>query len=90
MWLTCIEQETGNDKVYLHKLFRTWWLGTEMITVLGNDISDLKSTTKLDTNQFKQYLDKIQIFASTELGITLPDPKDRDFDRFKDYYSKFI
>ncbi len=90
MWLTCIEQETGNDKNDLHLLFRRDYLGTELKVVLGNDISEPKSTKILDTSQFKQYLDKIQIFASSELGIRLPDPKDLEFERFKDYYSKFI
>lgn len=90
MWLTCIEQETGNDKDYLHDHFRTLYIGTELVNVLGSDISRLKSTTTLDTSQFKQYLDKIQIFASTELGIKLPNPEDLEFERFKDYYSKFL
>ena len=90
MWLTCIEQETGNSKDDLHDYFRTIYLGVELRNVLGNDYSRLKSTTILDTYQFKQYLDKIQIFANSELGITLPNPEDLEFERFKDYYSKFI
>jgi hypothetical protein len=34
----------------------------------------------------KDYLDKIQIFASTELGIKLPDPQDQRWDEFYAYY----
>ena len=90
MWLTCIEQETGNDKNDLHFHFRGEYLGVIKKVILGLEKYDLKSTTKLNTSEFKQYLDKIQIFANTELGINLPNPEDKKFEDFKSYYSKFI
>ena len=61
MYMTCIEQETGNDKDNLHDHFRVKWLGYETIEVLGECSERLVSTASLDTNKFKQYLDKIQI-----------------------------
>lgn len=36
--------------------------------------------------QFKHYLDKIQVFAATELSITLPDPDDYHWETFYKYY----
>jgi len=90
LWLTCIEQESGNDKNDLHDHFRTEYIGGEWREVFGSKCFKLKSTTDLDTALFTQYLDKIQIFASTELGVKLPDPKDLEFERFKDYYSKYL
>jgi hypothetical protein len=48
------------------------------------------STTKLLTKQFAEYLEKIVIFASTELGITLPNPEDLRFKEFEEYYSQYL
>jgi hypothetical protein len=92
MWLTCIEQETGNEKNDLHFHFKGEYLIhlTKKINILGIEKYRLISTSELDTLQFTQYLEKIQIFANTELGINLPNPSDLEFERFKDYYSKFI
>ena len=34
------------------------------------------STKKLNTDDFNEYLDKIKIWASTEMGCYIPDPED--------------
>ena len=86
LWLTCIEHETGNDKDDLHEFFKNKWIISENKEVLGEYINIKPSTTKLDTVKFKQYLDKIQIFASTELSISLPNPEDKAFEEFERYY----
>lgn len=90
LWLSCIMDQTGHEKDELHDFFRAKYIGVETCKTFDSEYERIKSTTILDTAQFKQYLDKIQIFASSELGITLPDPKDKDFERFKEYYSKFL
>jgi hypothetical protein len=90
MWLTCIEQETGNEKEDLHDFFRIKYLGGEWREVFGEKCFKIVSTTKLNTDIFRQYLNKVQIFANTELGITLPNPEDRQFEHFKEYYGKFL
>ena len=85
LWLTCIEHETGNDRNDLHDLFKGMFILPVEVEVLGHKIIK-HTTTDKDTAQFKQYLDKIQIFASTELSITLPEPKDKGFEEFYSYY----
>jgi len=90
MWLTCIEQETGNSKEDLHEAFKQMFLGTESILVLGSVLNVTCSSAKLDDSLFSQYMNKVQTFANSELGITLPNPDDLEFERFKDFYSKFI
>jgi hypothetical protein len=40
--------------------------------------------------QFADFLTKIQADAATELGITLPDPKDKYWEEFERYYRQFI
>jgi len=90
LWLTCIEKETGNDKNNLHEFFKAKFLGFEEIDVFDHGVFTVKSTTNLNTSQFKEYLDKIQIFISTELGIELPDPQDKYWSEFYETYKYFI
>ena len=85
LWLTAICFETGNDKTYLHEYFKEKYLTPEIIDVFGEKL-EVKSTTGLNTVQFKYLLDHIQQFASTELAITLPDPNDRRWEEFYDFY----
>ena len=74
MWLNIISQETGNDADDLHELLKIKFLGTEKKVFLGTDIERAKSTTKLNTIEFTNYLDKIETLANS-IGITLPHPE---------------
>jgi hypothetical protein len=87
LWVTCIADETGMDKDAVHFEFKARFIGYEQVKGLF-DVPIMRpiSTTTLDTSQFKQYLDKIQIFASAELGIVLPSPDDKAFEAFNEYY----
>ena len=77
--LTMLEQDTGNDKDDLHEYFKEKWLRDtyKQISVFPDSIGDLtytKSTTKLSTLEMEDYLEKIRVFASRELGCFLPLP----------------
>jgi hypothetical protein len=89
MWLTCLEQETGQEKDSLHDYFREKYLQVTYEQVFDSERKILQSTTKLDTVAMKNYLDKIQVFAATELAVTLPDPEDRYFEEFLSQYERF-
>lgn len=90
LWLSAVEQETGNNKEDLHDYFRAQYLGGEWREIFNDKYFKLKSTTQLNTLQFTNYLNKIQVFANTELSIQLPNPEDLKFEQFKSYYSKFL
>lgn len=90
LWLTCIQEETGNDKNLLHDHFRELYLPVSEHIIFGVMKKSLTSTTTLTTDIFKQYLDKIQFFVSSELGIYLPNPDDLYFEQFNDFYSNKI
>jgi hypothetical protein len=90
LWLACISDETGSDKDELHRYFGDKYLPKVEKIVLYNIVFVPISTTKLGTIQYKNYLDKIQIFASTELGISLPNPNDLIFDQFIEKYKDYI
>lgn len=90
LWLTCLMDETGEHKDNLHEYFKTKFLGVDERQCFGHHFFLPNTTTKLDTLQFKNYLDRIQEFASVELGITLPDPKDLYWEEFYNHYKDFI
>lgn len=90
LWLNCIMDETGEHKDNLHEYFKTKFLGVDDRQCFGHHFFLPNTTTKLDTLQFKNYLDRIQEFASVELGITLPDPKDLYWEEFYNHYKDFI
>jgi len=77
--LTMLEQDTGNDKDDLHSYFKEKWLRSQLI-LKAKKIDDCKfidytqSTTKLTTLEMEDYLEKIRVFASRELGCFLPLP----------------
>lgn len=85
LWLTAIEFETGNERNDLHEFFKTQYLTPEVHDVFGSKI-EVRSTTGLNTVQFKYLLDQVQIFASRELAIHLPDSEDKRWEEFYSYY----
>lgn len=88
MWINCISKETGNEQNDLHEYFGNEWLPKIEVTLFNKQtVVKPISTTKLNTIQFKEYLDKVQVFASSELGLILPNPDDQYFDSMVDYYS---
>lgn len=85
MWLTCIERETGTpkDDVYMYYckkfLMKTIQVGEKWERIYT-------TSSKLNTEQMTEFLNRIQADAAQELGITLPLPEDRFFEQF---YNQF-
>jgi hypothetical protein len=90
LWLTCIMAEPGNDKDYLHIFFGKKYLPQNSRVIYGETVNITVSTTSLDTAQFAHYLERIQQFANSELGIVLPNPEDLHFKEFYETYKDFI
>jgi hypothetical protein len=85
LWMTCIEFETGTNRDELHDYFKHKFILPIEVNVFGEKIMRWTTTDK-DTLKFKEYLDKIQIFALTDLSISLPDPEDNYWDEFYSFY----
>jgi hypothetical protein len=81
MWMACIERETGTpkDEVYMYYckkfLMRTIKIGERQERIY-------MTSSKLNSEQMTEFLNKIQADAAQELGITLPLPTDRFFEQF--------
>jgi len=81
--LNCIAEETGEEANKLHAYFKQRYLAKPAIEVFGEAVMDIPTTTKLTTKQFVSYNDMITAFASSELGIQIPNLAD-------EYYTEFI
>ncbi|MDR1348292.1 MAG: hypothetical protein LBJ63_07725 [Prevotellaceae bacterium] len=84
----------GSTKTICTSFLSKKYLGADTHTIHLNgvkyDVKIAKSTAKLDTREMKYYLDRVQQFADTELGIILPDPEDLQWEEFYNYYKNYI
>ena len=74
MWFACIERETGTPKM------KTIQVGERMERIYN-------TSSKLNTVQMTDFLNKIQADAAQELGVRLPLPEDRFFECFYSQYN---
>lgn len=90
LWIAVICDEIGYNPEELKLIFRGMFLPKETFVFGGVTYEIAMSTTKLDTVQFTAYLNKIEVFASAELGIILPRPEDLHFAEMYDKYQYAI
>ena len=89
LYFTCIERETGQNKQDVHDYYCTKFLkrsavvGSREVTVVGG-------TSKLNTLQFSDFIDKVIADAATEFGICLPDPNSLHFEDFINEYEGYL
>jgi hypothetical protein len=81
LWLTCISEETGNDKEDLHSYFKERYLDRHIVRFGRNYKSCSPSTGALDTAQFTDYLRCIERDMA-ECGIVLVSPNNPEFPNF--------
>ena len=65
-----ISEHTGETPETIHKEMKSMFL-RESLPMGGIEI---KSTTKLKTNEFEEYLSKIRMWASSFLSLYIPNP----------------
>jgi len=90
LWLACICDETGGDRDEIHLELKRRFLPLKTVKGLSGEVTKPISTTELDTKQFTDYLEKIQIMMLRDYGITLPNPSDLIFSSFVENYQDFI
>lgn len=90
LWLNCISAETGNEVDILAEYFKQKFLGVRERVIHGDHVRVALSTTELNTEEFKRYLDKIQEWANVEQGIILPNPEDLYFAQFVEKYQNYL
>lgn len=90
LWLNCISSETGNEVDILAEYFKQKFLGVRERVIHGDHVRVALSTTELNTEEFKRYLDRIQEWANVEQGIILPNPEDLYFAQFVEKYQNYL
>ena len=90
LWLNCISAETGNDVDMLAEYFKQKFLGVRQRIIYGENITMALSTTDLNTEEFTNYLNRIQEWANTDQGIILPNPEDLYFGQFVEKYKNYL
>lgn len=89
MWLTCIADETGQDRQTVHDYYCTRFLvrNTEFN---GRPVQVVIGTSGLDRETMTWFLNQVQADAASELGIRLPSPDDEAWAAFDGYYRNRI
>ena len=90
LWLNCISAETGNEVDILAEYFKQKFLGVRERVIHGDHVRVALSTTELNTEEFKRYLDRIQEWANVEQGIILPNPEGLYFAQFVEKYQNYL
>lgn len=76
LWIKAIGDEIGYESDELHAIMADKFLPDEVVEYGGKQIKKDKSTSRLNTKEFTEYLEKVDRFAASELGIVLPSPMD--------------
>ena len=85
LWFTCIESETGTPRQDVHDYYCRKFL-RKNINWNGRNEVVVEGTSKQTKERMTVFLNQVQADASTEFGITLPNPDDR---YFEDFYKKY-
>lgn len=85
LWFTCIEQETGTSKQDVHDYYCNLFLRRTAV-IKGKETVIAGSTSRLNTIQMTDFLNKVKADAASELGIMLPLPADRFYQEFINEY----
>ncbi|MCE7073671.1 hypothetical protein LZG74_25400 [Dyadobacter sp. CY327] len=74
-WYQIIADETGHDKEDIHNYCKSMFLGTKLMQ-FGHTLGGIVplSTKNQSKGVMAEYMNKIQAWASIDLGITLPSP----------------
>lgn len=85
MWFKCMEDCTGTEKQDWHDYYCSKFLLRET-EVGGKRFSVVGGTSRLNTVQMSNFMNKVQADAAAEWGITLPLPADRYYQEFINHY----
>ena len=74
-----LSEETGYNKDEMHEVLKSMFLRTKY-QIKGVWIHGTKSTTKLNNKDMQVYIEECKTFASTTLGVYIPDPNEVEYE----------
>jgi hypothetical protein len=60
----------------MHEAMRVKFLPSSEISLNGEEFSTYRSTTKLNTSEFEEYLANIRTWAARDMNIYIPEPNE--------------
>lgn len=81
-WMKIIGNQLGYESEEIHAIMADKFLTDRFVEYGGKQIKRDKSTSKLNTKEFTDYLQRIDRFVAQELGIVLPVPDDQYYEIF--------
>ena len=74
-----LSEETGYDKDEMHEVLKSMFLRTRY-QIKGVWVDSTKSTTKLTHKEMSEFIEDVKRFASTTLGVYIPDPNEVEYE----------
>ena len=74
-----LSEETGYDKDEMHEVLKSMFLRTRY-QIKGVWVDSTKSTTKLTHKEMSEFIEEVKRFASTTLGVYIPDPNEVEYE----------
>jgi len=74
-----VSVETGYDKEEAHEILKSMFLRTKY-QIKGIWVDGMKSTTKLSNQEMSDYIEEVKRFASSSLGLYIPDPNEVEYE----------
>jgi hypothetical protein len=81
-WMKIIGDELGYESEEVHAIMADKFLTDKFVEYGGKQIKQDKSTSRLNTKEFTDYLQRIDRFVAQQLGIVLPVPDDSYYEIF--------
>jgi len=75
-WCKILATETGNDFEDTKEALKAMFLPPRYVEIDGKVIEVRRSTAKLDTKDMAEFCTRIQAWAASEFGLTLPTRDD--------------
>lgn len=74
-WVGIIASDTGNDADDVHETLKDKFMVPREVEIFGEKRM-VRTTAKMSTGDFKDYMDKVYMFSVSELGLLLPLPEE--------------
>jgi hypothetical protein len=74
-----VSNDLGYDKEEAHEILKSMFLRTKY-QIKGIWVDGMKSTTKLSNQEMNDYIEEVKRFASSSLGLYIPDPNEVDYE----------
>lgn len=76
LWCGEIARDSGHSHDEIHEALKAMFLPPKVVEIHGEAVYVRSSTTKLNVEEFTAFLNQIEAWAATDLGMILPHPED--------------